>query len=131
MLSVKGIESFYGTSQVLFGMELEVNDGEVVTLLGRNGMGKTTTLSALMGIVPARAGKVTFDGTDITALPSYKIAQLGLGLVPEGAPDLPKSDRLGKPCGHSGRPARIPEPLDRGPGVQDVSRTRQPPLQYG
>ena len=89
MLNVTGIESFYGASQVLFGMELEVNDGEVVTLLGRNGMGKTTTLSAIMGIVPARSGEVTFNGADITALPSYKIAQLGLGLVPEGRQIFP------------------------------------------
>ena len=89
MLSVKGIESFYGASQVLFGMGLDVNDGEVVTLLGRNGMGKTTTIHTLMGIVQARTGEIVFKGETITALPSYRIAKLGLGLVPEGRQIFP------------------------------------------
>lgn len=89
MLSVKGINSFYGASQVLFGMELEVNTAEVVTLLGRNGMGKTTTLNTLMGILQAQAGEIVFNGENITALPSYRIAQLGLGLVPEGRQVFP------------------------------------------
>ena len=89
MLSVQGIESFYGASQVLFSMGLDVNDGEVVTLLGRNGMGKTTTLNTLMGIVRARSGMIEFNGENITALPSYKIAKLGLGLVPEGRQVFP------------------------------------------
>ena len=89
MLSVKGINSFYGASQVLFGMELEVNTAEVVTLLGRNGMGKTTTLNTLMGILQAQAGEIVFNGENITALPSYRIAKLGLGLVPEGRQVFP------------------------------------------
>lgn len=89
MLSVNGIESFYGASQVLFGMGLEVNDGEVVTLLGRNGMGKTTTIHTLMGIVRARSGEIVFNGQTITGLPSYRIAKLGLGLVPEGRQIFP------------------------------------------
>jgi branched-chain amino acid transport system ATP-binding protein len=89
MLRVQDIESFYGASQVLFGMGLEVGDGEVVTLLGRNGMGKTTTLNTLMGIVRARSGEIVFNGEPITALPSYKIAKRGLGLVPEGRQVFP------------------------------------------
>ena len=89
MLSVNGIETFYGASQVLFGMGLEVNDGEVVTLLGRNGMGKTTTIHTLMGIVRARSGEIVFNGETITGLPSYRIAKLGLGLVPEGRQIFP------------------------------------------
>jgi len=89
MLNIQGIEAFYGTSQVLFGMDLTVDDGEVVTLLGRNGMGKTTTISTLMGIVRARTGAITFDGTNITTLPSYRIAKLGVGLVPEGRQVFP------------------------------------------
>ena len=84
MLKLSGVESSYGLSQVLFGMDLEVNDGEVVSLLGRNGMGKTTTIRAIMGINPAHDGEITFDGQDIRDLPSYKVARLGLGLVPEG-----------------------------------------------
>ena len=89
MLSVKGIESFYGISQALFGMELDVGPGEVVTLLGRNGMGKTTTLNSIMGIVRARSGSIMFNDRDIAALPSFRIAQLGLGLVPEGRQVFP------------------------------------------
>jgi len=89
MLSVKGIESFYGISQALFGMELDVGPGEVVTLLGRNGMGKTTTLNSIMGIVRARSGSITFNDCDIAGLPSFRIAQLGLGLVPEGRQVFP------------------------------------------
>jgi branched-chain amino acid transport system ATP-binding protein len=84
MLQVTDIETFYGQSQVLFGMSLEIRAGEVVTLMGRNGMGKTTTIRSIMGIAPARAGRITLNGKDITRLPSYGIAQLGLGLVPEG-----------------------------------------------
>jgi branched-chain amino acid transport system ATP-binding protein len=89
MLTVDSIESFYGASQVLFGMSLAVNDGEVVTLLGRNGMGKTTTLNSIMGIVPVRRGRVEFGGRVVTGLPSFKIAQCGLGLVPEGRQVFP------------------------------------------
>jgi branched-chain amino acid transport system ATP-binding protein len=89
MLSVSGIRSFYGVSQVLFGMDFEVGAGEVVTLLGRNGMGKTTTINTIMGIVRARSGSITFDGDDITRLPSFRIAQRGIGLVPEGRQVFP------------------------------------------
>jgi branched-chain amino acid transport system ATP-binding protein len=89
MLKVANLEAAYGESQVLFGVSLEVEAGEVVTLLGRNGMGKTTTVSSIMGIVPPRAGEVLFDGKPIHRLPSYKIGQLGLGLVPEGRQIFP------------------------------------------
>ncbi|WP_158045476.1 ABC transporter ATP-binding protein [Skermanella pratensis] len=84
MLRVESIETFYGTSQVLFGLSLEVGTGEVVTLLGRNGMGKTTTVRSVMGLTPPRAGTVSFDGSVISGLPSFRVAQAGLGLVPEG-----------------------------------------------
>ncbi len=89
MLVVEGLETAYGVSQVLFGVSFRVNDGEVVTLLGRNGMGKTTTVRSIMGIVPARAGSITFDGTPLGGLPSYRVAQRGLGLVPEGRQVFP------------------------------------------
>lgn len=89
MLSVSELEAFYGASQALFGMELSVEPGEVATLLGRNGMGKTTTINAIMGIVPTRAGRVTFDDTDITGIASFRIAKKGLGLVPEGRQIFP------------------------------------------
>jgi branched-chain amino acid transport system ATP-binding protein len=84
MLAVNGLEAAYGASQVLFGMALGVGAGEVVTLLGRNGMGKTTTVKSILGLIPIRAGTVLFDGRPIHGLPSYRIARLGIGLVPEG-----------------------------------------------
>ena len=84
MLAVDAIETTYGVSQVLFGVSFTVDAGQVVTLLGRNGMGKTTTLRSIMGIVPPKAGTIVFDGRAIHRLPSYRVAQAGLGLVPEG-----------------------------------------------
>ena len=89
MLKVSALESAYGASQVLFGVELEVNAGEVVTVLGRNGMGKTTTINSIMGIVTPRAGSVVFDGQEIAGAKAFKIAQAGLGLVPEGRQIFP------------------------------------------
>ena len=89
MLEVSGLAAGYGESQVLFGISFEVRQGEVVTLLGRNGMGKTTTISALMGIVPPRAGEILFEGKAIQGLPSYRVAERGLGLVPEGRQVFP------------------------------------------
>jgi branched-chain amino acid transport system ATP-binding protein len=89
MLEVSGLETYYGSSQVLFGMELTVGAGEVVTLLGRNGMGKTTTISSIMGILQSRSGTVHFEKSDISRAPSHRIAKLGLGLVPEGRQIFP------------------------------------------
>jgi branched-chain amino acid transport system ATP-binding protein len=84
MLTVEKLQAGYGPAQVLFDVSFAVGAGEVVTLIGRNGMGKTTTIRTLMGLIPARGGSATFDGERLTALPSYRIAQRGLGLVPEG-----------------------------------------------
>ena len=89
MLRVRDIEAFYGASQALFGMTLEIGAGEVVTLMGRNGMGKTTTVSVIMGLLPSRRGTVEFDGARVDHLPSFRIARLGLGLVPEGRQIFP------------------------------------------
>jgi branched-chain amino acid transport system ATP-binding protein len=89
MLEVKGIETSYGTSQVLFGMSFTVNEGEVVSLLGRNGMGKTTTIRSLMGMVPTHGGSIMFEGREVQNLKDYQIAKLGLGLVPEGRQIFP------------------------------------------
>ena len=89
MLEVEGLEAGYGDGRVLFGVDLAVAAGEVVTLLGRNGMGKTTTLSAIMGILRALGGTIRLDGMPIHHLPSYRIARLGLGLVPEGRQIFP------------------------------------------
>jgi branched-chain amino acid transport system ATP-binding protein len=89
MLRVRDLEAFYGTSQALFGMELSVDAGEVVTLMGRNGMGKTTTVSAIMGLLPASRGTIEFAGARVERLPAFRIARLGLGLVPEGRQIFP------------------------------------------
>jgi branched-chain amino acid transport system ATP-binding protein len=89
LLEVEGLETFYGTSQALFGVGFEVRAGEVVTLIGRNGMGKTTTVKTVMGMLAPRKGSVRFAGADIAGRPSYRNAQLGLGLVPEGRQIFP------------------------------------------
>ncbi len=89
MLTLENVQTFYGASQALFGMELTVNEGEVVTLMGRNGMGKTTTVHSVLGISPSSDGVITFEGVEIQSLPAYKIARLGIGLVPEGRQVFP------------------------------------------
>jgi branched-chain amino acid transport system ATP-binding protein len=89
MLEVEGLETAYGQSQVLFGVSLRIGRSEVATLLGRNGMGKTTTVRSIMGMVACKAGRIGFDGAAITSLPSYRIAQAGIGLVPEGRQIFP------------------------------------------
>ena len=89
MLELSGVETAYGRSQVLFGVSLELRAGEIVTLLGRNGMGKTTTVSSIMGIVPPLRGAIRFEGGSIFGIPSYRIAQRGIGLVPEGRQVFP------------------------------------------
>lgn len=89
MLKVEGLETAYGQQQVLFGVSLEVAAGEVVTLLGRNGMGKTTTVLSLMGVVRSKGGRVTMQGRTISGLASYRVAKAGLGLVPEGRQVFP------------------------------------------
>ena len=89
MLEVESIETAYGPSQVLFGVTFAIRAGEVVTLLGRNGMGKTTTVRSIVGLVPPRAGAIRFEGRPIHRLPSYRVAQAGIALVPEGRQIFP------------------------------------------
>ena len=89
MLHVENLAAAYGPAQVLFDISFSVNDGEVVTLIGRNGMGKTTTIFTLMGLVPPLSGHARFDGTSLIGLPPYRIAQAGIGLVPEGRQIFP------------------------------------------
>jgi len=89
MLEVRGLETSYGQSQVLFGVDLAVGAGEVATLLGRNGMGKTTTVRSIMGLIRPGAGQIRFGGRDLAGLPAYRVAQAGLGLVPEGRQIFP------------------------------------------
>jgi len=89
MLEVRDLQTAYGRSQVLFGVNLEIRPGQVVTLLGRNGMGKTTTVLSIMGIVRPQGGKILLKNKPLLGLPSYRIAQAGLGLVPEGRQVFP------------------------------------------
>ena len=84
MLEVRSLITGYGDAQALFGVDLDIASGEVVTLLGRNGMGKTTTIRALMGLLPVWSGRIVFDGQDLTQAPAFERARAGLGLVPEG-----------------------------------------------
>jgi branched-chain amino acid transport system ATP-binding protein len=89
LLEIRDLETAYGRSQVLFGVSLDVPAAQVVSLLGRNGMGKTTTIKSIMGITPSRSGEISFAERQIRGLPSYRIAKAGIGLVPEGRQVFP------------------------------------------
>ena len=89
VLTLDNVETCYGLSQVLFGVSLSIAPGEMVTLMGRNGMGKTTTVRSIMGLTPARGGTIRFMGKEIRGLPAYRVAQGGIGLVPEGRQIFP------------------------------------------
>jgi branched-chain amino acid transport system ATP-binding protein len=115
LLELRDVETCYGLSQVLFGMSLAVTPGEVVTLMGRNGMGKTTTVRSIMGLTPAMRGTIRFATREIRALPSYQIAKLGIGLVPEGRqtfPNLTARENLIATAANRGRAAE-PWTLDK------------------
>lgn len=97
LVTISGVHAGYGNTQVLFGISLDIAAGQVSTLMGRNGMGKTTTIRCLMGLLKPTAGKITIKDTDMTGAPPYRIAQAGLGLVPEGRqifPSLTVSENL-------------------------------------
>ena len=105
MLRIEALEVFYGRSQALFGVSLEVGEGEAVGFMGRNGMGKTTTVNSLFGIVPAAAGAILFEGRELRDMASHRIARLGLGLVPEGRqvfPNLTVEENLVAAAGNRG-----------------------------
>jgi branched-chain amino acid transport system ATP-binding protein len=115
LLEVQNLEAGYGTSQVLFGMSLAIQAGEVATLLGRNGMGKTTTVKSLLGLVKPRAGSVRFRGERIDGLSPDRIARLGIAVVPEGRqifPNLSVEENL-KAFAANRRSASNPWTLDR------------------
>ena len=106
MLRINNLCGGYGISQVLHGMSLAVGAGQVVTLLGRNGMGKTTTVSTVMGILATRGGEILFEGVPIQGWPSYRVAQAGIGLVPEGRQIFPnlsvRENLLATAANHAG-----------------------------
>ncbi len=115
MLQVRDLETFYGPSQVLFGVSLEVAPGEMVAVLGRNGMGKTTLVRSITGLTPPRSGRVTFQGRELAGRPSYLAARAGIGLVPEGRqifPTLSVRENLTATAYHGGH-KQPPWTLDR------------------
>jgi branched-chain amino acid transport system ATP-binding protein len=110
LLSVEGIETAYGTSQVLFGMSLQVGRGEVVTLIGRNGMGKTTTVKSVMGMLHPKAGRIVMEGRELRGQPSYRVARAGLALVPEGRQIFPNLTVRENLVATAENRHRLPEP---------------------
>jgi branched-chain amino acid transport system ATP-binding protein len=115
MLSLRGVQASYGASQALFDIALDINEGEVVTLMGRNGMGKTTTIRTIMGLMRAQAGHITFKGEDLIGLPADRVARLGIGLVPEGRlifPTLTVRENLVATCSNR-RGVNEPWSLDK------------------
>src|SRR3989442_5363802 len=110
MLEVRDLQTAYGRSQVLFGVSLEIRPGQVVTLLGRNGMGKTTTVLSIMGIARPRAGTIRFECRAIHGQPPYHVAQAGLGLLPEGSQVISNFTVSGYLVGHAAIRAAIVHP---------------------
>ena len=115
-LTVSDLDAFYGPAHILFGVGFEVRAGEVVALLGRNGAGKSTTLRAVMGLLPSRTGRITFEDADISHRPTHEIARLGLGYVPEDRrvfTDLTVEENLlvGRQPPRAGKPPWTPERL--------------------
>jgi branched-chain amino acid transport system ATP-binding protein len=110
MLEVESLETAYGPSQVLFGVTFSIGPGEVVTLLGRNGMGKTTTVRSIVGLAPPRAGAIRFEGRPIHRLPSYRVAQAGIALSPEGRQIFPNLTVVENLVATAANRRRVPEP---------------------
>ena len=129
ILSVSKLNSWYGPAHILFDVGLEVDEGEVVALLGRNGAGKSTTFKSLIGLLASRTGTVTFQGRDVSRMPSYEIARFGLGYIPEDRrifADLTVEENLevGKQPPREGRRPWTPERLyEIFPNLADM-RTR-------
>jgi branched-chain amino acid transport system ATP-binding protein len=115
VLELRGVETSYGLSRVLFGLSLTIARGEMVSLLGRNGMGKTTTVRSIMGLTPAAAGSIRFEGEEIRELPAYRIAKRGIGLVPEGRQVFPNLTTRENLIATAANRDRVAEPwtLDR------------------
>jgi urea transport system ATP-binding protein len=123
MLSIEGLDVAYGESQVLWGVDLEVGAGELVCLMGRNGVGKTTLLKTAMGLLPARHGSVSFDGAEITAWSPDRRACAGIGYVPQGRevfPHLTVEENLKVPLLGCGRAAALDEPLELFPALRPL-----------
>ena len=135
MLSIKGLNQYYGGSHILRDLSFEVPKGACTTILGRNGVGKTTLLKCLVGVVPTRSGALTFDGKDITSMPPYERARLGIGYVPQGREIFPRLTveenllmGLAPKAGGSKIPARIFEMF---PVLKDMLHRRGGDLSGG
>src|SRR5256885_10799840 len=129
MLEVDALATAYGQSQVLFGVSFGVRAGEAVTLLGRNGMGKTTTVRSLMGMVRPRGGTIVFEGKPLHGLPSYRVAQAGLGLGPggrRGFPNLTVRQKLVATAARRPRPAEASSPAPLFSLLPPLPRTSGP-----
>jgi urea transport system ATP-binding protein len=129
MLSVQGLQVSYGRAQVLFGVSVEAPAGSLVCLMGRNGVGKTTLLKAVMGVLPVRAGTVTFDGRDITRLKIHERVRLGLGYVPQGHESFPQLTvaenlQVAREAARGARPGALDEALDLFPALRALMRRR-------
>ena len=123
MLSIRGLDVAYGQSQVLWGVDLEVRAGELVCLMGRNGVGKTTLLKTAIGLLPARGGRLSFDGSDITTWPPDRRARAGIGYVPQGReifPHLSVEENLRMALLGCGRTASLDEPLTLFPALKPL-----------
>ena len=132
ILEVSDLHTAYGLSQILFGVSLTVEKGECVALLGRNGVGKTTTLRSIMGLTAPHRGSVRYNGVDITGRPAYQVAKLGLGFVPEERrifPDLTVRQNLEVGAKGPGLAAR--QGMDGRGGVRDLSRPGRPDRPQG
>lgn len=114
MLTVEDITTYYGASQALFGVSLTLGESEVVTLLGRNGMGKSSTIRSIMGLAPVRTGTISFSGQQIEKWPSYKIARMGIGLVPEGRQIFPNLTVKENIIATASNYQRLPNPYSLG-----------------
>ena len=122
LLKVEDIHTYYGDSYVLQGVSLEVKKGEVVALLGRNGAGKTTTLKTIMGIIKPRRGKILFRGVDITPIPAFKVARMGIGYVPQGRrlfPEMTVLENLKTGMRKRGNRNKLDEIFDLFPTLKD------------
>lgn len=106
MLEVKDLEVYYGMIQAIKGISFEVNEGEIIALIGANGAGKTTTLHTVTGLLPAKHGSVVFEGKDITKIPGHKIVSMGMAHVPEGRRIFFSGRQLGRRDGNHGFAAK-------------------------
>lgn len=122
LLKLEDVHTYYGKSHILQGVSLEVKKGEIVALLGRNGVGKTTTLNSIMGFVKPAAGRIFFNDLDITPLPSYKIGRMGVGYVPQGRHLFPKMtvmENLKTGMLGNGRKEDLDKVFDLFPNIKD------------